>query len=63
MSVRKHLFLALDAAAWGRVVLAVDIARELRQQGDEVSFIAGPTTAPVVKASKFAVEEMADHLG
>jgi hypothetical protein len=57
------LFLALDAAAWGRVVLAVDIARELRQQGDEVSFIAGPTTAPVVKASKFAVEEMADHLG
>jgi Family of unknown function (DUF6365) len=63
MTGRKHLFLALDAAAWGRVALGLDIAHELQREGDRVLFVAHTTTAPLVRTSSFPLEELTEHLG
>jgi hypothetical protein len=63
MATRKHVFLALDAAAWGRVALAVDIARELIGNGDEAVFIVHSSAVPILRPSRLPYDELGDHLG
>jgi len=49
----ETVVLVLDAAAWGRVALALDIAYELHNEGDEVVFVTHTTTAPLLTGKVF----------
>jgi hypothetical protein len=57
------LFLMLDAAAWGRAALGLDILRELRSEGDDVAVVASCGTMPLFRGCPFDVVELGDHLG
>src|SRR5262245_21469338 len=51
---RCHLFVALNAAAFGELSLGIRIAEELHARGEEVDFLAPTTTAVLFRDSPFA---------
>ncbi|MCY1014426.1 DUF6365 family protein [Pyxidicoccus sp. MSG2] len=60
---RKHLLLVLGPNSWGRGVMALRIAEELRATGGEALFVAADSVGPLFEGTGFRVERVAGHLG
>lgn len=61
MSGRKHLFVALSRKGWGETSLGLEAARQVRDRGDNVAFVAHSGSVPALSGSGFDVEEVPDH--
>jgi hypothetical protein len=63
MRRRSHLFLTLSRKGWGETSLGLQVARQVRSAGDEVSFLAHSGSMAALSGAGFDVEEVPDHLG
>jgi hypothetical protein len=62
MHGRKHLFIALSRKGWGETSLGVEVARQVREAGGEVAFMAHSGGIPALAGTGFAVQEIPDHM-
>ena len=57
---RKHLFVALSRSGWGETSLGVQVARQVIDAGDSVSFIAHTKSMPALAEACCEIAEVSD---
>ena len=60
---RKHLFVALSRSGWGETSLGVEVARQVCNAGDTVSFIAHSGSVPALSGTGYEVREVSEETG
>jgi hypothetical protein len=59
----EHLFLALSTKGYGETLLGLQIAERLAALGDRSTFLAHPSSMPLLAGSGFAASAIGDHVG
>jgi hypothetical protein len=62
MHAGKHLLIALSRKGWGETSLGAEVARQLRDAGGDVTFMAHSSGLPALAGSGFEVQEVLDHM-
>lgn len=59
----RHLFLALSTKGFGETILGLQVARRLRQRGEEPVFLIHESSVPLLQSSPFEFMTISEHAG